>query len=163
MSSEENYPDGLNEIIDDLNGPIVAALKRAYQAGMNAGRVEAETQLREKLASMFTLVPGTATGTAAPAKAEIAPEVVASPESSPLSGPRAPRGSVRPGILIALMDATAPLRPNEILDCLHESGNTLVKDETIRSTMHKMAKEGLVQKSGDGWILGPGKEKGIFG
>ena len=76
------------------------------------------------------------------------------PTHSP-AGVRAPKGSVRPAITEVLKHVASGtgLTPNEILMGVHSLGHTLIKAETIRTTLHKMTAENLVRRSGARWTL----------
>jgi hypothetical protein len=133
-----------------------SSMLRAYEAGKAAGKAEAESELRAKLASVLTLeaTPGNfvGTGSSGIASATLS-EPTPTPRHSGWTNPRAPRGSVRPAIITALKASSVALTPKQILQKLHEAGHTLVKDETIRSTLHKMATDGVTQQTSDGWTL----------
>lgn len=139
----DKVPPELQPIVADSSAAVSAAIARAYELGREHGRAEAAKEVKDRLSSVLDLVPDTA-----PKHAPSEPEPKAA------HGPRAPKGTVRPAIVDVLRPARAPMSPAQILSALHRAGHTLVKAETIRSTLHKMAADGSgVRKHGDGWIF----------
>ena len=60
---------------------------------------------------------------------------------------RAPKGTVRPAILAELnAPGITAMSPDTILKRVHDAGHTMIKSETIRTTLHKMVAEGLVTR-----------------
>ena len=148
-----DYPKSLEPIIEEFKQAIL----RCFEAGRALGRSEGEANLREELESILHRK----VQSASVAK----PEPVVEKTATPV-GPRAPKGSVRPAIQDVLrhVGVDSGLTPNEILMGVHSLGHTLIKPETIRTTLHKMYTENVVKRSGDRWMLvkheGPGDSPG---
>jgi hypothetical protein len=104
----------------------VALIKQAHEAGKRTGKVEAADELRNKLVGVLT------------APTEIS-------ESSEADR-RAPRGSVRPAVIGALIGYGEPgLRVNEI------AIRTGVNENSVRGMLNTLREEGLAVKDGDLW------------
>ena len=148
-----DYPKELLPIIEELK----QVLLRGFEVAREIGRSEGESNLRQELEGILhrKVQP----------PVMVKPEPIAEKGTSPVSQ-RAPKGSVRPAIQEVLqhVGGNGGLTPNEILMGVHSLGHTLIKPETIRTTLHKMYTENVVKRSGDRWMLikheGPGESPG---
>jgi hypothetical protein len=134
-----NYPESLLGLVEELK----AVTLRAYDMGHAVGVAQGEANLRKELASILNRN----SPPSAPVQTKAVPPAVSE------TGPRAPKGSVRPAILSTLEGTGHALTPNEILLGVHSLGQTLIKAETVRTTLHKMYAEGRLMRSGDRWSL----------
>ncbi len=137
-----DYPEGLLPIVEEFK----QAIMRCFEAGRALGRSEGESTLRQELEGILhrkTQQP-----------VSVKPEPIAEKGAGPV-GKRAPKGSVRPAIqdVMRQVGADTGLTTNEILMGVHSLGHTLIKSETIRTTLHKMLVDNQVVRSGDRWKL----------
>jgi hypothetical protein len=141
-----DHNDALSPLVEELK----AILLRAFEKGLFVGRVEGEANLRRDLEGLLNRK-------AEQERPQISEPVTKKvPTPQPLiTGQRAPKGSVRPAILTVLADANSHgMKPDAILRSVHDLGHALIKFETIRTTLHKLAAEGSVRRIGENdWVL----------
>lgn len=146
-----DFPRELEPLVADIMRVVERALEKSFEVGRAAGVVDGEASLRRQLVSVLNK-----NDIAAPQPSILGTSGLGKPLTAPpaTKGQRAPKGSVRPAILAALSIAgSVSSTPEELLGHVHQAGHTLIKAETIRSTLHKLAKDHAVRKDGNGWVL----------
>ncbi len=135
----------LDDIINGSLDALAPLLTEAFESGRNAGRREAEDDLRAKLAGLFTapqvLIPPTEpAATRSPAQPfEIEHDI-------PLPPRRASPGSVRP-VITKLIEATVfGLTVDEI------TAQTGIKPNSVRGTLWTLGNEGMAEKVNGKWF-----------
>lgn len=130
----ESFLIGLGRLANDQ---FNAALKQAYERGVDDGKRQAAEELSARVASVLTY-PLNAAQATVPQKTRIQADAAAS---------RSPRGSVEPKVIQAL---DGSVRGKKVAEIATEKG---IPDNSVRSMLNKLRHVGTVEKRGERWLL----------
>ncbi|MGO9944431.1 MAG: hypothetical protein ACLPIC_16935 [Rhodoblastus sp.] len=145
----------MSDALDTARADLIAAFQQAYDLGFADGYAQAHSKIYEYFEQNTSGGVGARSPLASKASLRRSlDEERPDNRKGGWSRPHAPYGSVKPAILQVLRTSKEPMRPANIRAALVARGNTLVKEETVRSTLHKMAlMGGEVKNTSNGWVF----------